>query len=125
MRRWRAAGTRWSLVQIADPKAGVIKPSDPMAYIMELQGGRRLAMQLDCNRASGHWEARSTGPAGGTISMAAPALTRALCPPGSLDTRIAGEIELARSYALEGETLTLTLEGNRGVYTWRRLAATP
>jgi META domain len=57
----------------------------------------RLALRLDCNRATARWSATASGPTGGRLEISAGAMTRAACPPGSLDTRIAGDLEHIRS----------------------------
>jgi len=116
------AGTHWQLVEFRSADGRIEKPADPSRYVLELIVGGRLAMQLDCNRATGRWEAHSTGPEGGVITLNAPAMTRAMCPGPSWDTRLAADLASARTYALDGERLSVTLE-NRGVYVWRRLPA--
>jgi heat shock protein HslJ len=118
----RLAGTRWELVQFQSPEdsIGVEKPSDPSQYVMELLAGGKLALQLDCNRATGHWEAHPKSPRDGLISFAAPAMTRAACPPGSWDTRLARDLPMIHSYVLEGDRLHLALPIDSGIYTWRR-----
>jgi len=89
---------------------------------MELTVGGRLAMQLDCNRAVGRGEARPTSATSGSISFSAAAMTQAACPPGSMDTRIASDLESVRTYVLDGDRLNLALEANGGVYTWWHMA---
>jgi membrane-bound inhibitor of C-type lysozyme len=114
------AGTRWRLVEFrsADPAVGVLTPEAQAVYEMDLIVGGRLAMQLDCNRATGRWETHTSSMAG-SISMAAPAMTRALCLHSTMDTRIAGDMDKVRSFAIEGDRLSLTL-ADGGVYQWRR-----
>ena len=114
--------TRWQLIQLQSSEVGTLKPKDPTRYVMDLIAGGRLAMQLDCNRAVGRWEARPTSATSGSISFSAAAMTRAACPPGSMDARIASDLERVRTYTLDGDRLNLALEGNGGVYTWRRMA---
>lgn len=46
-------------------------------------------------------------------------MTRAMCPSGSLDTRIARDAEHMRGYVLDGDRLNLSLEADGGVYAWR------
>jgi heat shock protein HslJ len=117
-------GTRWRLVEFrsSDAKSGTEKPSDPARYVLELLVGGRLAAQLDCNRATGRWEAHPTSPTSGSISLAAPAMTSAACLPGSWDTRLAHDLALVRSFTLDGDRLTLALQEGGGVYTWRRMS---
>jgi heat shock protein HslJ len=119
------AGTRWRLEQLQTSKgdpAGIVRPGLDAVYEMDFTLGGALAMKLDCNRASGSWSARPTAPGRGTLTMSAGAMTRAMCPPGSLDTRIARDTEYVRSYVMDGNRLTLALEANGGYYTWRRIS---
>jgi heat shock protein HslJ len=118
------AGSRWELVEFRGADGKVEKPTDPTKYVLELIVGGRLAMQLDCNRATGRWQARSTGPGGGAITLNAPAMTRAMCPGPSWDTRLAADLASAQTYTLEADRLTVTLE-NHTAYIWRRLQASP
>ena len=44
------------------------------------------------------------------------AMTRALCPPGSLHDRIVRDLEHIRSYVLNGGHLHLALMADGGIY---------
>ncbi|HEU4651798.1 MAG TPA: META domain-containing protein, partial [Croceibacterium sp.] len=81
------AGTSWRLAEFT---AGgeTLRPADTSRYTMTLAADGSAALQLDCNRASGQWS--SAGP--GQLAFTPLAMTRAMCPPGSLDTRIAAEL---------------------------------
>ena len=113
-------GSHWELVEFRAADGRSERPSDPTRYVLELIAGGRLAMQLDCNRATGRWTASATGPTGGVLSLNAPAMTRAMCLGPSWDTRLAADLASAKTYTLEGDRLDVTLE-NHGVYVWRRL----
>jgi len=117
------AGTKWELVQFQsmDDAIGTIKPTNPSVYTMELLPGGQLAMQLDCNRATGRWESQPASPEDGHISFIAPAMTRAFCGEKSMDTRIARDLEFVTTYRLIGDTLNLALKMDSGIYTWRRI----
>jgi hypothetical protein len=118
------AGTRWQLVQFQSPEdsIGIEKPANPEHYVMELQDGGGLSLQLDCNRATGHWAAHPASPTDGSISLDAPAMTSAACLPGSWDTRLARDLAFVRGYVLEGDRLHLALKIDSGIYTWRRMS---
>jgi heat shock protein HslJ len=118
------AGTKWELVQFQsmDDAIGTIKPTDPSVYTMELMPDGQLAMRLDCNRAVGRWEAQPASQTDGHITLSAPAMTRAFCGEGSMDSRIARDLEFVVSYKLVGDTLNLALKMDSGIYTWRRIA---
>ena len=117
------AGTRWRLVQFQSPEdaVGLKKPYGPDAYIMDLLPEGQLALQLDCNRATGHWEAHATGTNQGSISLNAPAVTSAACLRESWESRLARDLAFVRSYTIAGDTLNLALKLDSGIYTWRRM----
>jgi heat shock protein HslJ len=118
------AGSRWRLIGFRAADGAASAPANPDRYVMELMVGGRLAMQLDCNRATGRWEAHPSGAGGGSITLGAPAMTRAACPGDSWDGRIARDIGMARTYALTSGRLDVALAENGGVYSWARLPAT-
>lgn len=113
------AGTRWQLVQFqsSDDSVGTIRPSDPTRYTMELGADGRAFFRLDCNRANATWESWPDG----RIRFGPGAMTRAACPPGAMDTRIAADLARLRTFTPEGEMLHLALEADGGIYSWRRL----
>ena len=108
------AGTEWELVQFqsAEDFIGTIKPNDPSHYTMELMPDGHLAMQLDCDRAAGRWEAHPASQTDGQISFIAPVMTRAMCLGPSMDVRIARDLEFVTSYRLIGDTLNLALKAD-------------
>jgi heat shock protein HslJ len=114
------AGSSWRLVELQsnDDAIGVVRPSDPALYTMTLGTDGRVALRLDCNRASGNWQV----PAPGQITFTPLAMTRALCPEGSLDTRVARELEYVRTYLLEGDRLRLIMMADGGTQLWMRTA---
>ena len=116
------SGTTWRLVQFrsSDDAIGTVRPDDPAKYEMTLSADGRVAMKLDCNRAGGRWSSSASEPTRGSFTFGPLAMTRAACPPGSLDTRIARDADFVRGYVLEGDQLHLSLMADGGIYTWRR-----
>jgi membrane-bound inhibitor of C-type lysozyme len=115
------AGSRWRLAQFHAPDGKTSAPDGPDRYVMELLAGGQLALQLDCNRATGRWQA--SGTTTGSISLDAPAMTRAFCPEGSWDTRLARDLASVHGYILDGDRLDLAMDAGAGVYSWTRLPA--
>jgi heat shock protein HslJ len=115
-------GTRWQLIhfQSSDDAIGTLKPGDPARFTLELMADGRLAMRLDCNRATGKWSAGPTSATGGSLSLGPLGITRAACPD-PLSDRLARDSGRVRSYTLKGDTLNLALEADGGVYSWQRL----
>jgi len=116
------AGTRWRLenFESSDDAQGTTRPANPANYGLEFQADGLLAMRLDCNRGTAQWTAVPSEPGRGALSISPGAMTRAMCPPGSWDTRIAQTIGEVQSYVIEGDRLHLALKLDSGIYTWVR-----
>jgi para-nitrobenzyl esterase len=110
------AGTSWRLVELvskSDP-TGSARPDDPLKYHLTFAAEGKVTARLDCNRGTGSWS--SAG--GGELALGPMAMTRAMCAPGSLDTRIARELTEVRTYERDGDRLVLYLTGDRGDQVW-------
>ena len=102
-----------------DDDIGTVRPDDPSAFTMHLDGDGSVHMKLDCNRAMGTWVAEpSRNGSRGRFEFGPLAVTRALCPHPNLDERIAAHAEYVRSYLLEDGRLYLSLMADGGVYAW-------
>lgn len=114
------AGTSWRLVEIQsmDDSIGIARPGDPDRYTMALLEDGTASMVLNCNRASGPWSAEASSAESGSFSIGPMAMTRMLCPPPSLDERIARELEYVRSYLLRDGRLHLSLMADGGIQVW-------
>ena len=113
-------GSNWRLVEFrsSDDAIGVIRPDDPAKYTMSLAGDGRVSMRLNCNRANGPWSSKASSHDSGTFTFGNLAMTRALCPPPSLDQQIARDAGYVRSYLLRGGNLYLNLMADGGTYVW-------
>lgn len=116
------AGTGWELVQLREG-GRALRVEDPSRYTMAFEAGEQVALRLDCNRVG--------APAivtplltGGRIEIGPIATTRAACPPGSLDTRVAQGLTQAQRYRLDGDTMRIE-QRDGGQQIWRRAAVTP
>lgn len=115
------ADTRWRLVEFRsmDDAIGVVRPHDPGLYTMQLRGDGTVAMRLNCNRATGSWRTQPSGDvASGRFEFGPLAMTRALCPPPSMDERIAADARFVRGYLLKEGRLYLSLMADAGIYAW-------
>ncbi len=114
------SGSKWRLVhfQSSDDTIGTIVPPNVGNYAIEFMADGALAMRLDCNRASGRWEASHATSRGGSLTLTVGPMTRAMCAEGALDTRIARDSAKVRSYTLEKGRLSLALEADAGIYVW-------
>jgi len=117
------AGTQWRLVefQSMDDAKGTRRPAQGSLYTMWLHGDGTVAMQLNCNRATGKWSAAPSGdPASGRFEFGSLAATKALCPPPSMDESVVAHSRFVRSYLLKDSRLYLSLMADGGIYVWAR-----
>ena len=117
----RLEGTAWRLVefQSMDDATGIERPDDPTLYTMRLNDDGSVTMRLNCNRAMGTWSAEpSESGSSGRFRFGPLAMTRAFCPPPSMDQSIAAQAEYIRSYLLKDGRLYLSLMADGGIYAW-------
>ncbi|MDQ7858852.1 MAG: META domain-containing protein [Armatimonadota bacterium] len=84
-------------------------PADPRRYTIEFSPDGRVAVRADCNRATGTYVRR-----GQTLTIAVRAVTRAACPPGSLDRRYLAQLGQVELMNRRGDDLALRLHGGVG-----------
>lgn len=111
----------WRLVELQsnDDAIGTTRPDDPSKYELTLNADGSVAARLDCNRGFGQWQ--TNGPS--EISFGQLGMTRALCPEGSLDTRIARDLGFVRTYVLQGDRLSLNMFADGGNLVWDRVGS--
>jgi heat shock protein HslJ len=122
------AGTEWRLVefQSMSDAIGTLRPEDPSLYTMRLNADGTVNMRLNCNRASGTWTVEpGADPSNGRFLFGPLAVTRALCPPPSMDGQIAAQAEYVRGYMLGEGRLHLSLMADGGIYTWEPMEGVP
>jgi heat shock protein HslJ len=119
------AGTQWRLVefQSMDDAIGIVRPHDPNLYTMQLGRDGTVDLRLNCNRATGTWTSRpGSDAASGRFEFGPLAGTHALCPPPSIDDRVAADARFVRGYLLKDGRLHLSLMADAGTYAWEPLA---
>ncbi len=109
------AGTSWQLVRFQGSDGLVLTPDDRSKYTITFGADARVSARIDCNRGSGTWT--SAGPS--QLQFGPLALTRAMCPPGSLHDRIVKDWGYVRSYVLKNGHLFLSLMADGGIYELR------
>lgn len=115
------AGTSWRLVefQSMDDATGTIRPEASSLYTMHLYDDGTVALVLNCNRASGTWSAKPSAEGiSGSFAFSPLAMTRAFCPPPSMDESVAAQTAFIRSYLLKDGRLYLSLMADGGIYVW-------
>jgi heat shock protein HslJ len=76
-------------------------------YLLEFADDGTYTIKADCNRGFGDFSVD-----GDAMTIAPPALTRAACPPGSLDQRYLEFLGLVESYTVQDTRLLLKLQAD-------------
>lgn len=106
------AGTSWQLFKFHAGGGKTLLPDDKAKYTIAFNDDGSLNARIDCNRGHGTWKS----PAPNQIQFGPLALTRALCPPGSLHDRIVKDWESVRFYIIKDGYLFVSLAANGGIY---------
>jgi para-nitrobenzyl esterase len=111
-------GTSWQLVKFQGGDGKTLTPDDKAKYTLAFGNNGVLSMRIDCNRGRGNWS--SPGP--GQVRLGLLALTRAMCPPGSLHDQVVRQWSTVRSYTVKDGHLYLSLMADGGIYELEPIA---
>src|SRR5262245_28232123 len=106
------AGTSWQLVKFQGGDDLVLRPDERSKYTLAFNADGSLNDRIDCNRARGSWKS----PGKGQLELGTMAVTRAMCPPGSLHDQIVRQLPFVRSYTMKDGHLFLSLMADGGTY---------
>jgi heat shock protein HslJ len=110
-----ALGVTWQWVSLTTPVER-LSVDEPGRYTLRFEAGGRVALQADCNRGMGSYSVSADRH----ITFQPIALTRMMCPPGSMSDRFAREIGRATRYFLKESDLYLDLPVDSGTLRFRR-----
>jgi len=110
-------GTSWQLVNFEGSDGHTLTPDDRSKYTISFDTAGAVAVRIDCNRGRGSW--KSPGPS--QLQLGPLALTRAMCPPGSLHDQIVKQWSYVRSYTMRNGHLFLSLMADGGTYEFEPL----
>jgi heat shock protein HslJ len=111
-------GTFWRLVQFEGGDGTTLKPDEPAKYTIAFGTDGRLSARIDCNRGTSTW--KSSAPS--HLELGPLALTRAMCPPGSLHNQIVKQWPYVRSYVMKDGHLFVSLMADGGIYEFEPLS---
>ena len=112
-------GTSWQLVRFQGGDGATKTPDDRTKYTIAFAANGQLTARIDCNRGRGGW--KSSGPS--QLELGPMALTRALCPEGSLHDQIVKQWSFVRSYVIKDGHLFLALMADGGTYEFEPVSA--
>ena len=110
-------GTSWQLVRFQGGDGKVLRPDDKAKYTIAFGNDGVVSMRIDCNRGRGAWKS----PGRNQLEFGLLALTRAMCPPGSLHDHIVKQWGFVRSYVIKDGHLYLSLMADGGIYEFEPL----
>jgi para-nitrobenzyl esterase len=110
-------GTSWQLVRFQGGDGPVLVPDDRVKYTIAFGADGMVSARIDCNRGRGTWNSPGTNQ----LQLGPLALTRAMCPPGSLHDHIVKQWEFVRSYLIKDGRLFLSLMADGGIYEFEPL----
>jgi para-nitrobenzyl esterase len=105
----------WQWVSFTTPVEQITVDS-PDRYTIRFQRDGRAVLRADCNRGTTSYSASSDR----RITFRPIALTRAMCPPGSLSDRFAREVGRATSYFVKDGDVFLELPVDSGTLRFKR-----
>lgn len=104
--------TSWQLVKFQGGNGTVLTPDDRAKYTLAFTNDGYVSVRFDCNRGRGTWILN--GP--NELRFGPLALTRAMCPPGSLHDHFVKQWPFVRAYTLKSGHLFLGLAADTGSY---------
>lgn len=103
----------WQLQQINQASDLTFTPDDPAKYTVTFNADGTLNVTADCNTGSGTYTANSSGRL--TIQVSA---SRAYCGTTSLTNQFVSYLNVANSYLIEGQQLTIGFSNDSGAMTF-------
>jgi para-nitrobenzyl esterase len=107
------AGTSWQLVKFRGGDGKVLTPVGEK-YTLEFGADGRVNARVACNRGTGAFQTDGKGQ----IEFGPMAVTRAMCPPGSMDMHdhVLKQLPHVRSYVMKDGHLFLSLMADGGTF---------
>jgi heat shock protein HslJ len=96
--------------------SGTMVVDHPDRYTLTFPDSAHIALQADCNRAAGGVAVGEDGK----IKISPLAMTRAMCPEGSLSDRFAHDVGRATAWSKWDEELLLDMPANAGTLRFVR-----
>lgn len=117
------AGSTWQLrvMPSVDDARSSTSIAEPQRYTLRLGPDGQAGFRLDCNRGTASWQTRPTGKGAGTLGFGPLAMTKAMCPAGSLADALARQLPHVRSYLFRDGRLFMRLEADGGILQWERV----
>ena len=110
-------GTAWQFVRFQGGDGAILTPDERAKYTIAFADNGGLNVRFDCNRGRGTW--KSPGP--DQIEFGPLALTRVMCPSGSLHDHMVKQWPFVRSYIIKSGHLFVSLMADGGTFEFEPL----
>ena len=106
-------GVIWQLVKFQGGDGKVLTPAGEK-YTLEFDADGRVRARVACNRGTGSFKTDGKSQ----IEFGPMAVTRAMCPPGSMDMhdQVLKQLPHVRSYVMKDGHLFLSLMADGGIF---------
>ena len=111
----------WQLIRFQGGDGAVLVPDERAKYTVRFSADGTFSARFDCNRGRGGWKSAGKGQ----LEFGPMALTRAMCPPGSLHDHLVKQWPFVRSYVIKDGRLYLSLMADGGTYEFEKVAISP
>lgn len=99
----------WQWIEFTDPISGTQPIANPANYQIEFLPSGTVRVVADCNRGAGQYQVD-----GASLQIAVQAMTRAMCPPGSLSTQFVQYLNAAGVWFVQDGDLYIDLFADSG-----------
>ena len=110
-------GTIWQFVKFEGGDGKIITPDEKSKYTIAFGKDGSVNVRFDCNRGRGTWKSSGSNQ----LEFGPLALTKMMCPPGSLHDRFVKDWSYIRSYILKEGHLFLSLMKDTGIYEFEAM----
>ena len=108
-------GPTWRLVRFQGGDDRVMVPGDRTSYTLAFGADGRVSARIDCNRGAGGYKL-----SGSSIEFGPMAITRAMCPAGSMHDHVVKQLPHIRSYVIKDGRLFLSLMADGGTFEFEQ-----
>lgn len=103
-------GSSWNWVGFDGMDDSAVSVPTPANYTLSFAADGTASVKADCNNGHGSYTVD-----GSSLQIGPVAITKMMCPEGSLDNQYLGYLEYVRSYMIDGGMLHLSLMADGGI----------
>ena len=109
-------GGTWHMTRAVHGNDAPVVPEDPSRYTVQFGEDGTLSLRADCNRGRGSYTADPP-----RVDIGPAAITRMMCPPGSLDSVFLRDLNAAATFDIDDGELHVTSKDGATTLTFERV----